>query len=77
MVSQYAWGPGPIIEDAGARLEGAGSYSFFPKVEDARVTIHQGRLRVRAPESLWLGLGAALAAAVVLGAIAAVRRRRA
>ena len=42
MVSQYAWGPGPIIEDAGARLEGAGSYSFFPKVEDARVTIHQG-----------------------------------
>lgn len=77
VLSQYVWGPGPILEDAQSRLEGAESYSFFPQVKDADVTVRRGRFRVRAPAGLWLGIGAAALVAAGLGFAVITRRRRA
>lgn len=77
VLSQYAWGPGPILEDAGSRLEGTASHSFFPQVKDADITIRQGRFRVRTPATLWLGIGAAALAVAALGVVILARRRRA
>ena len=77
VLSQYAWGPGPIIEDAQSRLEGADSFSFFPQVKDADITIRRGRVRVRASATFWFGIGATALVVAGLGFVLITRRKRA